>query len=61
MISDVLADTITAIDEYLDDPALADIYEDPLLNRILSLRNEMDRVRAELDASSPTPAGGRGP
>lgn len=56
MISDVLADTVTAIDEYLGDPVFADAYKGKLRNRILSVRNEIDRLRAELDAPPPTRA-----
>lgn len=56
MISDVLADAVMAIDEYLGDPTFADVYEGKLRNRILSVRNEIDRLRAELDAPPPTRA-----
>lgn len=58
MISDVLADAVMAVDEYLGDPVFADVYEGELRDRILSVRHEMDRLRAELDALLPTRAEG---
>jgi hypothetical protein len=47
MISDVLAEAVAEIDRHLDDAP--DVYDGELRARIISVRDQMDAVRAELD------------
>jgi hypothetical protein len=53
VISDVLCDAVAAIDGYLESPL--DLYQQwysgSLRDRIIKVRNDMDLVRQELDAS----------
>ena len=49
MISDVLADAVADIDKYLTDPTFAAVYG-PWRERILAVREQMDELRAALDA-----------
>lgn len=53
MISDVLSDAVAGIDGYLESPLplYRDWYSGALRERIIKVRNDMDAVRAELDAS----------
>ena len=57
MISDVLSDAVSSIDDYLTDPTFAGAYpaDDPLTRRIKRCATEMDAIRAILD----TPASQR--
>jgi hypothetical protein len=49
VISDVLADAVDRIREYLDDPVYATMYAGELRNDIERVVQQMDRLRAELD------------
>lgn len=53
MISDVLSDAVCALDGYLESPLslYQQWYSGDLRQRIINVRNQMDQVRAELDAS----------
>jgi hypothetical protein len=52
MISDTLADAVVEIDQYLADFPVT--YEGDLRERLLTLRNQMDSLRKELDAPPST-------
>jgi hypothetical protein len=49
MISDILSDTVSDIDQYLGNPLYDDWYRGALRDRIIALRNEADAIRVELD------------
>lgn len=53
MISDVLSDAVASIDGYLESPLelYQQWYSGDLRERIIKVRNDMDNVRKELDAS----------
>jgi hypothetical protein len=53
MISDVLADAVDRIREYLSDPVFASVYTGSLRCEIERVVAEMDRIRAELDLPPP--------
>jgi len=50
MISDVLADAIVEMDDYLSNRLYDDTYTGDLRTRILQVRAEMELLRIELDA-----------
>jgi hypothetical protein len=49
MISDVLAEAIATMDEYLTDPVFAGVYEGDLRERILRCRSLMADIQGALD------------
>jgi hypothetical protein len=49
MISDVLAEAVEAIDSYLNDPTFERTYAGEVRTKIVTMRMQMDEVRAELD------------
>ena len=49
MISDVLSDAISKIDNYLDDPLYAEWYSGDLRAEINSLREAMEKLRIKLE------------
>jgi hypothetical protein len=49
MISDVLAEAVHQIDEYLTDPTFRESYQGDVLTRIRLVRHAMDDLRQELD------------
>ena len=49
VISDVLADALDRIREYLDDPVYATMYDGELRNDIERVVQQMERLRVELD------------
>lgn len=50
MVSDVLAGAVSEIDRYLNDEVFAPCYAGELRDRIVELRNDIDAMRAKLDA-----------
>lgn len=53
MISDVLSEAVDEIDRYLSDEVFADVYTGDLRARIVAVRNEMEKIRVELDTPPP--------
>jgi hypothetical protein len=53
MISDVLAEAVSGLDHYLDEPDYAETYGAAVRERVLAVRREMDWLRATLDAPPP--------
>lgn len=49
MISDVLHEAVRNMDEYLEEPTYASVYEGALRDRILTLRSEMVELVNYLD------------
>lgn len=49
MISDVLSDAISKINEYLEEPLYGRVYGGEIRDKILSLMDEMEKLRIELD------------
>jgi hypothetical protein len=49
MISDVLTEAITAMDDYLAEPVYAEVYAGDLRERILQCRDHMDAIRGALE------------
>ena len=49
MISDVLADAVTKMDEYLNDPLYHAVYAGQMREELMALRTMMDSARMRLD------------
>jgi hypothetical protein len=54
MISDVLAEAVHQIDEYLSNPTYQAMYQGDVLTRIRLVRHAMEDLRQELDTPPDT-------
>lgn len=58
MISDVLSSAIDDIDYYMNDSFYDDIYKDQIRDEILTLRQQMEKLRLKLDEVPSEPLNG---
>jgi len=49
MISDVLSEAISDIEDYLNDPVYVPVYYGEIRTRLFKLVKDMDKMRKELD------------